>query len=86
MNNTFSPTEKQRIKNYEFTIMMYIDPNNGKIADVEFMFVTFNPYATILISVYREIETEFKKNTWFTVTDDGKRFNYIMLWWRQEPK
>ena len=28
----FSPTEKQRTKNYEFTIMMYIDldPDNGK--------------------------------------------------------
>ena len=86
VNNAFSPTEKQRIKNYEFTIMMYIDPDNGKIADVEFMFVTFNPYVTIPVSVYREIETEIKKNIWFTVTDDGKKFNYIVLWWRQEPK
>lgn len=86
VNNAFSPVEKQRIKGNKLTITMYIDPDNGKVADVEFIFVTFNPYATIPLSVYREIETEIKKNIWFTVTDDGKRFNYIMLWWRQEPK
>ena len=86
VNNAFSTEEKKRIKGKEFMITMYIDPDNGKVADVEFSFVTFNPYATIPVSVYRKIETEIKKNIRFTVTDDGKRFNYIMLWWRQEPK
>ena len=86
VNNAFSPTEKQRVKGYEFTITMYIDPDSGKIIDVDFMFVTFNPYATIPVSVYRKIETEIKKNIWFTITPEGKKRNYIMLWWRQEPK
>ena len=69
-----------------FTGEIYIDPDNGKVADVEFMFVTFNPYATIPVSVYRKIETEIKKNIWFTVTPEGKKQNYIMLFWPQEPK
>ena len=86
VNNAFSSDEKQRVKGEEFIITMYIDPDTGKVADVEFIFMTFNPYATIPISVYRKIEVEIKKKIWFNVTSDGKRFNYIMLWWGQEPK
>ena len=86
VNNAFSTQEKKRIKGNKLIVTMYIDPDNGKVADVEFMFATFNPYATIPVSVYRKIETEIKKNICFTVTDDGKRFNYIMLFWAQEPK
>lgn len=86
VNNAFSSAEKQRVKGNEFTITMYIDPDTGKVIDVEFQFVTFNPYATIPVSVYRKIELEIKKNVWFTTTVEGKKRNYIMLWWRQEPK
>ena len=86
VNNAFSSAEKQRVKGEEFIITMYIDPDTGKVADVEFIFMNFNPYATIPISVYRKIEVEIKKNIWFNITPDGKKFNYIMLWWGQEPK
>ena len=86
VNNAFSSAEKQRVKGKEFTITMYIDPDTGKVADVEFIFVNFNPYATIPISVYRKIEVEIKKNIWFKITPEGKKRNYIMLWWGQEPK
>ena len=86
VNNAFSSAEKQRVKGKEFTITMYIDPDTGKVTDVEFIFVTFNSYATIPISVYREMEVEIKKNIWFNITADGKKLNYIVLWWRQEPK
>lgn len=86
VNNAFSSAEKQRVKGREFTITMYIDPDTGKVADVEFIFVNFNPYATIPISVYRKIEVEIKKNIWFKITPEGKKRNYIMLWWGQEPK
>lgn len=86
VNNAFSSAEKQRVKGNEIMITMYIDPDTGKVADVEFMFVTFDPYATIPISVYRKIEVEIKKNIWFKITPESKKRNYIMLWWRQEPK
>lgn len=86
VNNAFSSAEKQRVKGKEFTITMYIDPDTGKVTDVEFIFVTFNSYATIPISVYRKIEVEIKKNIWFKITPEGKKRNYIMLWWGQQPK
>ena len=86
VNNAFSSAEKQRVKGKEFTITMYIDPDTGKVTDVEFIFVTFNSYATIPISVYREMEVEIKKNIWFNIKEKKKKLNYIVLWWRQEPK
>lgn len=86
VNNAFSFSEKQRVKGRKFTITMYIDPDTGKVADVEFQFTTFNPCATIPVSVYRKIEVEIKKNIRFDITPEGKKRNYIMLWWRQEPK
>lgn len=86
VNNAFSSIQKQRIKGNKFTIVMYIDPDSGKVADIKFQFTTFNPCSTIPISVYREIEVEIKKNIWFNITADGKKLNYIVLWWRQEPK
>ena len=86
VNNAFSSAEKQRVKGRKLITTMYIDPDTGKVTDVEFIFVTFNSYATIPISVYRKIEVEIKKNIWFKITPEGKKRNYIMLWWGQQPK
>ena len=86
VNNAFSLTEKRRVKGNKFIITMYIDPDTGKVVDVEFQFLSIKPYATIPLSVYREIEIELKKNIWFTITDEGKKRNYIVLGWLQEPK
>lgn len=84
VNNAFSNIEKQRVKGFKITICMYINPVSGKVSEVEFQFVSFRPYATIPVSVYRKIETELKKNVWFTPTAEGKKLNYIFLGWRQE--
>ncbi len=86
VNNAFSASEKQRVKGRDFVISMYINPETGKVDEVDFAFVNFNPYATIPISVYRKIEVELKKGVWFTPTTEGKKLNYILYWWGQEPK
>lgn len=86
VNNAFSEEEKQRVKGSEFTITMYIDSDSGKVSEVDFHFSIIRPYATIPVSVYRKIEVELKKNIWFTPTEEGKKLNYLVLWWRQEPK
>lgn len=86
VNNAFSANEKARVKGKEFTITLYISPDTGKVIEVNFMFTTFNPYATIPVSVYRKIETELKSKIWFTITAEGKKLNYIMLFWGQEAK
>lgn len=84
VNNAFSVAEKQRRRGEELGICMYIDSNFGKVIEVDFTFLASNPFATIPISVYREIEVELKKNIWFTTTAEGKRMNYLVRTWRQE--
>ena len=84
VNNAFSAGEKQRTRGYELRISMYIDSNTGKVREVDFTFLAGNPFATIPISVYREIEVELKKNIWFTTTAEGKKMNYLVRTWRQE--
>lgn len=86
VNNAFSDIEKQKVKDSKFAIVMYIDPNSGKVLEVKFRFACFQPYATIPVSVYRKIELELKKNIWFTPTEYGKRLNYIYIGWKQQPE
>ncbi|NDV84224.1 DUF5043 domain-containing protein [Bacteroides sp. 51] len=86
INNAFSSAEKQRVRGHKLTSAIYINPITGRIDEVHFEFVTFGPYTTIPVSVYRKIETEIKSKIWFTITAEGKKLNYIMLFWGQEPK
>lgn len=84
VNNAFSAGEKRRTQGDELDICMYIDSNTGKVIEVDFTFLASDPFATIPISVYREIEVELKKNIWFTTTAEGKNMNYLVRTWRQE--
>lgn len=84
VNNAFSAAEKQRTCGDELGICMYIDSNTGKVVEVDFTFLSIDPFATIPISVYREIEVELKKNIWFTTTEEGKKMNYLVRMWNQE--
>ncbi|WP_195653249.1 DUF5043 domain-containing protein [Bacteroides cellulosilyticus] len=86
VNSAFSASEKQRIKGHDFNIIMYINSSTGKVDEVSFEFHKSGPFATIPVSVYRKIETEIKKNIWYTPTTVGKKLNYIFYWWAQEPK
>ena len=84
VRRAFSSDERRRLQGYGFIIGMYISSETGKITEVDFDFVTFNPFATIPVSVYRQIETQLKENVWFVPTEYGKGLNYIYLWWRYE--
>ena len=86
VNAAFSDSEKQRIKGYDFNIKMYINSSTGRVDEVSFEFHRSGPFATIPVSVYRKIETEIKKDLWFTLTTEGKMLSYIFYWWAQEPK
>ena len=81
----FTEAEKQKVKGHELMTTIIINSNTGKIDEVYFEFVNLQPYATIPISVFRKIELELKKNVWFSPTADGKKLNYILLWWDQDP-
>lgn len=84
VSNAFSEAEKQRLRGVRLQISLYIHPDTGKVIDVSFAFSNRDNFATIPISVYRKMELELKKNIWFTPTEHGKQFNYILLWWSQE--
>lgn len=83
VRNAFSEEEKQRLKWQILDISLYIHPDTGKIIDVMFTFSTIDGFSTIPLSVYRNIELELKKNIWFTTTENGKKWNYVLLWWQQ---
>ncbi len=53
VNNAFSSDEKQRVKGNKFAITMYIDPDTGKVADVEFIFLLISIHMPL--SLYRYI-------------------------------
>lgn len=80
VRNAFSEEEKQQLKGQLLTISLYIHPDTGKIIDVEFSFLGRSRFTTIPISVYHKIEEELKKNIWFTTTENGKKWNYVLLW------
>ena len=84
VRRAFSSDERRRLQGYGFIIGMYISSETGRITEVDFDFVTFNPFATIPVSVYRQIETQLKENVWFVPTEYGKGLNYIYLWWRYD--
>ena len=86
VNEAFSTSEKQRVKGHDFDIIMYINSTTGTVDEVNFEFYKSTPYTTIPISTFRKIETEIKKNIWYTPTAEGKELSYIYYWWAQEPK
>ena len=84
VRRTFSAEERRRLQGYGFIIGIYISSETGKIIEVDFDFVTFNPFATIPVSVYRQIEIQLKEKVWFVPTEFGKGLNYIYLCWNYD--
>lgn len=58
----------------------------GYIDDVYFEFDNTEPYATIPVSVYRNIELGIKEKVRFTLTNERKKLNYIYYWNDIVPK
>lgn len=88
VNRAFPPEIKARVNGRELMIKLYIESATGKIADVVFKFTTDNLaeiYTQVPVSVYREIEVELKKSVRFTPSAEGKKLNYIFMFWQQDP-
>ena len=81
----FTTEQKLKVKGREIFITMFINTDTGKVDEVNFEFVTVGGYATIPVSVYRKIELKIKKNIWFTLTEEGRKLNYIFQCWSQDP-
>ena len=77
----FSEEEKQRIKDYSLGIVLHINPNSGKIDGVIFNFLNDQPFATIPVSTYRNIELKLKETMTYTPTAYGTRQNSLFHGW-----
>lgn len=73
------------MKGYELFIIISINSETGKISELYFDFPNQTPYATVPVSVYREIETKLV-GLKYILTPLGKTLNYIYQWWAIEPK
>ncbi|MFV0538511.1 MAG: DUF5043 domain-containing protein [Dysgonomonas sp.] len=86
INNAFTAAEKQRLKGYKLSTTLRISPATGKVMEVKFTFTSNDPYATIPVSVYRNIEVQLKDQIWFTPTAEASKYNYLHYHWMQEVK
>ena len=79
VRNALSPSERTRVinGNGELGIVFRINPDTGRVMEVEFDFPAFCPFATIPVAVYRTIEVNLINQIQFTPTAKGRRMNYI---------
>ena len=77
VRNALSPAERTRVGNSRLGIILRINPDTGRVMEVEFDFPAFNPFATIPVAVYRTIEVNLINQIQFTPTAKGRRMNYI---------
>ncbi len=84
VDNAFSTAEKARIKGESFMVIMTIDPDTGKVIEVDFKFYRNEPFATIPVTTYRKIEQNLKNQIWFTITPTGKQLKFLICGWMHE--
>lgn len=78
--NALTISEREMVKGDELNIILHINSTTGKVDDVMFTFVTWESFAKIPVSTYRNIELQIKEQLLYNLTDDGKKLNYIYTW------
>ena len=78
VRNALSPAERTRVGNNRLGVILRVNPDTGRVMEVEFSFPAFNPFATIPVAVYRTIEVNLINQIQFTPTAKGRRMNYIL--------
>lgn len=62
-------------------ITLIIEPETGKVQEVDYRFSINSPYSRVPIEAYRNIETELIRLMQFEVTDAGKQLSHCMFIW-----
>ena len=77
---------ERQLKSYEkLNVVMYLNPQTGKVAEVSFWFISSDPFSTIPISTYRDIEMKLKNQISYKPSEIGKQLNFIMLSLMHKP-
>jgi len=57
-------------------VTMIINPDTGKVDEVNFEFPVPSGYSRVPVEKYRQIELTIKQNITFSITEAGKKLNY----------
>lgn len=83
-NNVFSSTERVNVANGEYFVRLIVNTFTGKVDEVFFSFMYNDPFITVPVSTFRELEMALKEKIWFTITPAGKKLKFIQRGWMQE--
>ena len=72
--------DMSKVSDYNFFVLLYINSETGIVDEVSFSFSARSPFAYAPVSVYRRMELDIKNKVRFTVTEEGKKLNYIFYW------
>lgn len=86
LSNALGRDEKRMIGDKEIILTMYVNSTTGKIDDITFEFFEDSPYRFIPVLTYWKIEQEIKQSIQLTLTDAGRRLNYIYWWSGVKPE
>lgn len=84
VNHAFTFDQAERVKGVKFDITMTIDTSSGDVIEVQFWFLAGDPFCTIPLSVFREIEVNLKRDVFFNLTETGKKLNFIKRGWMHD--
>lgn len=86
LSNALGRDEKRMIGDKEIILTMYVNSTTGMIDDITFEFFEDSPYRFIPVLTYWKIEQEIKQSIQLTLTDAGRRLNYIYWWEGVKPE
>lgn len=80
VNHAIPESEKTRLFGEKLDFHLYIPPETGVVAEVEFSLDIYSDFQAIPITTFRAIETALKEKLRhpFVVTEAGKRLNFVM--------
>lgn len=81
INESFTLDQKLLVSEHLMTVSIYINSTTGRIMEVQFNFLKKGPFYQIPLSVFREIEVKLKEKVYFTLTEAGKKVNYVFFAW-----
>lgn len=86
INNAFTLDQKLSVSEHPLCVSIYIDSTTGKLTEVDFIFRKKSPFSQIPLSVFREIEVKLKEEIYFTLTEAGRKRNYVFFSWMHRVK
>ena len=82
VRNAMSTAERQRMGDRQLMVVMLVDQTATTpqpVAEVQFTFSSNSPFATLPVSVFRQIELEIKRQIRFMPSAVGRQLNYVAV-------